>query len=36
LWEENWKLARAVPASRQNRLFNETKEVEQVNSNFIH
>ena len=30
LWRENWESARPIPASQQNRLFNETKEVEQV------
>jgi Rab3 GTPase-activating protein catalytic subunit len=30
LWQENWHLARPVAAAKQNRLFNETKEVEQV------
>uniref|UniRef100_A0A1I8BPB7 Rab3 GTPase-activating protein catalytic subunit n=1 Tax=Meloidogyne hapla TaxID=6305 RepID=A0A1I8BPB7_MELHA len=29
LWQENWRMVRPIPASRQNRLFNETKEVEQ-------
>ena len=30
LWQENWRMVRPIPASKQNRLFNETKEVEQV------
>ncbi|KAF7634351.1 hypothetical protein Mgra_00006206 [Meloidogyne graminicola] len=30
LWEENWRMVRPIPASKQNRLFNETKEVEQI------
>lgn len=30
LWQENWRMVRPIPASRQNRLFNETKEVEQI------
>nr|CAD2167108.1 unnamed protein product [Meloidogyne enterolobii] len=30
LWQENWRMVRPIPASKQNRLFNETKEVEQI------
>uniref|UniRef100_A0A914LZF3 Rab3 GTPase-activating protein catalytic subunit n=1 Tax=Meloidogyne incognita TaxID=6306 RepID=A0A914LZF3_MELIC len=34
LWQENWRMVRPIPASKQNRLFNETKEVEQILQHF--
>lgn len=30
LWQTNWDMARPIPACKQNRLFNETKEVEKI------
>ncbi|KAL3068321.1 hypothetical protein niasHS_015534 [Heterodera schachtii] len=29
-WQETWDSARAIPATQQQRLFNETREVEQI------
>lgn len=32
IWIDTWNSARAIPVAQQPRLFNETKEVEQVNN----